>query len=209
MEEAAAPVVNVVGERVALGPGRRDLLAFFQRWDNEFSVQAMLGEVPRPITLEQEQVWYDRADVSGEARTIAFVIYRRADWRALGATALADIDHRQRTAAFSIAIGEPADRGWGYGTEATRLVLDYAFTALGLHSVMLFVYEYNLAGRRAYAKAGFREFGRRRQTQWLNGRLWDIIYMECLASEFASPVLGRVFAPDLAGKDDQEPLPPP
>ena len=196
LEEAAAPVVNIVGERVALGPGRRDLLPFFQRWDNEFYAQAMLGEIPRPITLEQERSWYDRADAPGEMRTIAFVIYHRADWRPLGATALADIDQRHRTANFSIAIGEPADRGRGYGTEATRLALDYAFTALGLHSVMLFVYEYNLAGLRAYRKAGFREFGRRRQAQWMNGRLWDVLSMECLASGFVSPVRGLVVAPD-------------
>ena len=50
-------------------------------------------------------------------------------------------------------------------------MLDYAFTALGLHSVMLIVDEFNLAGRRAYEKAGFREFGRRRQCHWIGGRL--------------------------------------
>ena len=30
----------------------------------------------------------------------------------------------------------------------------------------------------------------------LGGRLWDEIYMECLATEFSSPVLSRVFVPD-------------
>jgi hypothetical protein len=30
----------------------------------------------------------------------------------------------------------------------------------------------------------------------MGGRLWDEVYMDCLASEFASPVLGRVFVPD-------------
>ena len=48
-------------------------------------------------------------------------------------------------------------------------MLDYAFTALGLHNVMLTIHEYNLAGRRAYEKAGFKEIGRRRQCRWLNG----------------------------------------
>ncbi len=68
--------------------------------------------------------------------------------------------------------------------------------ALGLHSVMLTVAEFNLAGHRAYEKAGFREFGRRRQCRWLGGRLWDDVSMDCIAAEFTSPVLGRVFAPD-------------
>lgn len=75
-------------------------------------------------------------------------------------------------------------------------MLDYAFTALGLHSVMLTAYEYNLVGWRAHEKAGFREFGRRRQSHWMGGRYWDEIYMDCLATEVASPVLDRVFVPD-------------
>ncbi len=36
--------------------------------------------------------------------------------------------------------------GRGYGTETTRLMLDYAFTALGLHNVMLTVFVFNAAG---------------------------------------------------------------
>jgi RimJ/RimL family protein N-acetyltransferase len=60
---------------------------------------------------------------------------------------------------------------------------DFAFVTLGLHSLMLTVYEYNLAGRRAYAKAGFREVARRRQCHWLDGRFWDEIVMDCLATD--------------------------
>ncbi len=192
----AAPVVNIVGERVTLGPGRRDLLPLFQRWDNDFFVQRTQGGTPRPITLDQEQAWYDQDAAAGSARAVSFIIYRRADWRPLGFAGLKEIDHRHRTAGFVIGIGEPDCRGQGYGTESTRLMLDYAFTALGLHNVVLTVYEYNLAGLQAYRKAGFREFGRRRQSHWMGGRLWDTIYMDCLDAEFISPVLHRVFVPD-------------
>jgi diamine N-acetyltransferase len=69
------------------------------------------------------------------------------------------------------------------------------YTALGLHNVMLSVYEHNLAGRRAYEKAGFREIGRRRQCRRMGERVWDEIFMDCLATEFESPVLKRVLAP--------------
>jgi hypothetical protein len=31
---------------------------------------------------------------------------------------------------------------------------------------------------------------------WLAGQLWDDLYMDCLATEFQSPVLARVFAAD-------------
>jgi len=61
---------------------------------------------------------------------------------------------------------------------------------------MLIVNAYNLAGLRAYEKAGFREFGHRRQCRFMGGKMWDHVYMECIAAEFTSPVLSRVFVPD-------------
>jgi diamine N-acetyltransferase len=188
------PIVNIVGDLVALGPIRRDLLPTYQRWINDFSAVRNLALVPSPMTVEAEIAWYDA--VTGSAGDAPFTIYERATRRPVGNAGLHRIDYRNRSAEFGILIGEADARGRGYGTEATRLMLDYAFTALGLHNVMLMVYAYNLAGIRAYQKAGYREFGRRREAIWMGGRLWDIIYMECLATEFTSPVLSRVFAPD-------------
>ena len=107
--------------------------------------------------------------------------------RPIGVALLRDVDARHRTAEFVIFIGEQAARGKGCGTETARLILDYAFTALGLHNVMLTVYAYNPAAIRAYEKAGFRECGRRRASVWMGGRLWDTLLMECLAPAFASP----------------------
>jgi len=146
------------------------------------------------MTIEAEQRWYD-GQVAAE-RDVGFTIYERATWRPIGNTGLHGIDHRHKTAEFGILIGEPECRGKGYGSETARLILDYGFTALGLHNILLRVFEYNLAGRRAYEKAGFRACGRRRQCRFMGGRLWDEISMECLASEFTSPVLGRILIPD-------------
>jgi len=193
-EEHQQPIVNIVGERVALGPARRDLLSTYTRWMNDFSTLRTLGgPPPRPLSVEAEERWY--ATTTGPNAQPYFVIYERATWQPIGGTRL-DVDHYNRTATFGIIIGETDARGQGYGTEATRLMLDYAFTALGLHSVMLTVASYNHAGRRAYEKAGFRECGRRRACRLLAGRLHDDIYMDCLATEFSSPVLARALTPD-------------
>ncbi len=194
-QRSAQPIINIVGEKVALGPLRRDLTPTYQRWINDFTALRTLGSVvPRPTTFEQEVSWYESvAKGDGQA---AFTVYDRDSLTPIGNTNLHAIDYRNRTAEFGILIGEREARGKGYGTETTRLMLDYAFTALGLHNVMLLVAEYNLAGRRAYERAGFREFARRREAWLMGGKLWDIVYMECLATEFQSPVRGRIFVPD-------------
>lgn len=191
--ENEAPIVNMAGNRVALGPNRRDLIPTYQRWINDFATLRTLGAVPPgPTTLERETDWYEHPGTS----EVRFTIYERETWRPIGGTGFHAVDFRNRTTTFGLMIGEPDARGRGYGTETTILMLDYAFTVLGLHSVMLTVNEFNLAGQRVYEKAGFKEFGRRRQARWMAGRFWDDVYMDCLADDFDSPVLAHIFAPD-------------
>lgn len=192
------PVINIVGERVALGPLRRDLLDTYQRWFNDFNTLRTTGAYPLPLTMEQQIAMFDAIAIDvRDPHGVSYTIYRSGDMTPIGTCRLQDVTYRNRTAELVIIIGEPQERGKGYGTEAVRLVLDHAFTALGLNNVMLKVYEFNLAGQRAYLKAGFREFGRRTQAQFMGGKLWDVIYMECLASDFQSPVLGKVFVGDV------------
>lgn len=53
------PVLNVVGERVALGPLRAELLPLYGRWINDFRTIRMLGLPPAPVTAGKEQDWYE------------------------------------------------------------------------------------------------------------------------------------------------------
>ncbi|MBA3615028.1 MAG: GNAT family N-acetyltransferase [Rubrobacter sp.] len=193
-EDNRGPILNIEGDLVALGPLRRDLLPIYQRWVNDFGTTRTLDLPPRPMTMEKELDWYDRQSKTED--DVPFTIYERETLRPIGNTGLHGVDHRNRSATFGILIGEPECRGKGYGTEATRLMLDYAFTALGLHNVMLTVFEFNPAGIRAYEKAGFKAIGRRRKCRMMGGKLWDEVHMDCLSSEFESPVLRRIYAPD-------------
>ena len=143
-ENAERPILNVEGNLVALGPLRRDLLPLYQRWINDLGTMRTLGLAPLPMTSEKEQDWYDRQSKAED--DVPFTIYERETLRPIGNTGLHGVDHRNRSATFGILIGEPDCRGKGYGTETTRLMLDYAFTALGLNNVMLTVFEFNSAG---------------------------------------------------------------
>lgn len=175
------PIVNILGERVALGSFSREIVPYLNRWHNDFEVVRSLGGAPAPLTEELDGQRYDQT-IADDA-SILFTIYERSTWRPIGYTGLAAIEHRHRRADYIIVLGEPDFRGRGLGSETARLMLDYAFSDLGLQNVQLQVFGYNLAGLRAYEKAGFREFGRRRESKFMGGRLWDTIYMDCLAGE--------------------------
>src|SRR5918993_589726 len=188
------PIVNIVGVHVALGPLRRELVPDYTRWRNDFAVARTLEYIPGPFTAEEREGWFAQASL--DTTTFRFTVYESAIWRAIGITSLNAIDFRHGTAGFGLMIGEADARGKGFGTETTRLMLDYAFTVLGLSNVMLHVYSYNQVALQAYKKAGFREFGRRSQSRVFAGQRWDEVYMECLASEFSNSVLGRTWVPD-------------
>jgi RimJ/RimL family protein N-acetyltransferase len=180
--EPEQPILNIVGQKVCLGPVQRRLLPLYQHWLNDFEVARTLMIQMRSVTLEAEEAWYDR--ITKSQRDVVFAIYERTGLRPIGNTGLHNIDHFNRTADFGILIGEKACWGKGYGTESTRLMLDYAFSTLGLHNILLQAFDYNQRGMRAYEKAGFRTIGRRREAHRLGGQACDIVLMECLSTEF-------------------------
>ena len=181
------PLVNMRGERVALGPLHRGLLPLIERWDNDFRMADLSGDDPRPVTAESSAAGWEQLLRGERGDWIGFVIYALPALRPIGITNIRDFTNPHGTAEFGISIGDAADRGRGLGTEATKLVLDYAFTVLGVHNVWLDTLAYNAGAIRAYEKAGFREIGRRRGAWTRAGTRYDVVLMDCIADEFIPP----------------------
>src|SRR5207245_2612552 len=102
----------------------------------------------------------------------------------IGVAGLRDIDFKNRRAEFGISIGDRAAWGQGYGTEATQLIVNYAFGRLNLQRVYLHVLEYNERAVRCYLKVGFRKEGTLRQDHYHDGRYWDSHVMGILRHEW-------------------------
>jgi len=83
-----------------------------------------------------------------------------------------------------IAIGEREAWGKGYGTDAMKVILRYAFKELNLRRVSLDTFEYNPRAIRSYEKAGFVHEGRAREFLYRDGRRWDLIFMGILREEW-------------------------
>jgi len=72
----------------------------------------------------------------------------------------------------------------GYGSEALKLILNYAFNELNLNRVQLTVNANNPRAVRAYQKAGFHEEGRAREAFFRYGVWEDMLYMAVLRKDF-------------------------
>jgi RimJ/RimL family protein N-acetyltransferase len=184
------PPLTLVGDLVSLGPVHKGLLPLLWKWESDLELSALTGDPSQPKTPEGIELLYESYSKAGHDST-PFAIYERTTMRPIGTAGLLAINHLHRTAELGIGIGEHDCWGKGYGTEATRLLLDYAFNALALHNVMLRVFSYNQRAIRAYLRAGFREIGRRRQAQRIGSQVYDVVLMDCLATDFGESVLRR------------------
>jgi RimJ/RimL family protein N-acetyltransferase len=194
-EQGATPPLTLVGDLVALGPAHKGILPLLWRWENDLELSVLTGDPVHPLSPEGIDSLYERYS-KNEPGHASFAIYERATLRPIGTIGLPNINHAHRTAELGIGIGEHDCWGKGYGTEATRLILDFAFTVLGLHNVMLRVFSYNERAIRSYQKVGFKEMGRRRQAQRIGGQAYDVVYMDCLATDFAGSVLRQFLPPN-------------
>jgi RimJ/RimL family protein N-acetyltransferase len=105
------------------------------------------------------------------------------DGALIGIVRLKRVRPEHRDADFGIAMARPWwDRG--YGTDATRTILRFAFEEIQLHRVSLTVHQDNDRARRVYVKCGFVEEGRLRESRWIQGRWVDRIQMGILAQEW-------------------------
>jgi diamine N-acetyltransferase len=192
-EPQPQPFILVQGQRVGLGALRPDLIPTYLKWRSDLEVLRGTGESTQVPTVEAMQAWYEQATSPGN-RDVHFTIYDLDDLAPVGTAVLVRVDQHAGTAEFGLTIGER--RGQGLGSEATRLVLDWAFTVMGLHNILLVTFSWNLPAIRAYSKAGFREIGRRRGAVVTYGQRHDQVLMDAVADDFTDSFLAKQAPPN-------------
>lgn len=130
----------------------------------------------QPFTVEGHLNWIATQIETGHV--VQFMICEKASGRAVGSVYLRDIDKEKGCAEYGIFIGEDDAVGMGYGTEAARLALSYAFDVLGLGRVFLRVFEDNAGARKSYEKAGFRLMDGKQEDIAADGKTRKLVFME-------------------------------
>jgi RimJ/RimL family protein N-acetyltransferase len=138
--------------------------------------------IHRPMNLTEEEAFIEAMNRSGA--DVVFGICQREPDRLIGVTGLHRMDHKNRHAMFGIFIGEKVARGCGFGTDATALVLRYAFDTANLNRVWLHVFEDNPGAIHVYGKLGFVREGVLRQDAFRRGRYGNTVVMGLLRSDW-------------------------
>ena len=171
------------GEKVLLRAMTRDDLERLCEFNNDVDVEvAGGGDPPMPQTLARLQAEFDTRVSQGGRDDAGFAIV--ADGQLIGQCALYQFNATAHTCMLGITIGDKRYWGQGYGRDAVRLLLDYAFRLRNQHRVYLSVNGNNERAIRAYKACGFVEEGRLRSHVWSNGAYIDLIYMGILRAEW-------------------------
>jgi ribosomal-protein-alanine N-acetyltransferase len=177
------PLPVLTGRRVLLRePRAEDAGAVFRQVADPEVTRFLAFETPvgvdDTLAFIARCVEYRRQD-----REYVFVVADVRHDEPVGVTGLRHIEMPMRTA----QIGTWLARGhWGTGVnaEAKRLLLDFAFGALGLHRVEARIALDNVRSRRAFEKLGAVQEGILRQSFYKNGRFYDQELYAILAPEW-------------------------
>jgi len=172
----------IYGEKTRLRRIEREDIPTFVRWFNDPEVREFLT-LYRPFSTAEEEKWFERH--LEDERSEIFAV-ETAGGVHIGNVGLHDINWRDRRLELGIVIGEKEYWGKGYGSDAIRTTLRFAFEEMNMRRVSLRVRDDNARGIRAYEKCGFQHEGRMRDAIYANGRYYDELWMGILRHDFES-----------------------
>ena len=170
--------VFLEGERIELRTVEEDDLPFLQETVNDPSVRRFIGRRD-PINGEQEREWYE--DRGSDDENVNLLVCR--DGESMGTVGLHPRDELGVTEEIGIFLA-PDYWGEGFGTEASRLLTDYAFRERRVHRVMARVFEGNDASRNIWEKLGFRHEGTFVESEYLDGEYVDTNFFAVTKAEW-------------------------
>lgn len=171
---------KLVGNRIYLSPRSIEDAEKYTEWLNDFETTDYTGRSYQIMTIEAEKKYLEE----NKNDEVVFAIVENENDKLIGNIGIHRINNIKRTATLGIFIGDKEYRSKGYGTEAIRLILDYGFNYLNLNNINLSLMEFNERAYKCYQKSGFKEYGRRRRCEFVNGKYYDSINMDILAEEF-------------------------
>lgn len=159
----------------------REDLPWIWKLRNDAELEGLVHGAPIPRSLAQLTADFDRELRADGSRPIKFGI--EVGGILIGRCDLFAFDELSRSCRFGITL----DRdhwGRGYGRDAVRVLLRYAFCNHNRHRVWLEVLGDNERAIRAYRACGLVEEGCLRQHAWHDGVYKDIVIMGALRDEW-------------------------
>ena len=168
------------GPNLRLRALREDDVPRLFRWYSDPDVRHWSYFTEDPPGLATLDAHQERFELIREDPAQLLWCIEMLDGMPIGDLGLQEIHPLQKRADLAISIGEKSYWGRGYGPEAIRLALGFAFDALDCRRVTLLVDDDNARAIRAYEKCGFVREGVLREHRLRYGKPVDMLAMAVL-----------------------------
>lgn len=153
-------------------------------WRRDEEVYRLTGGNKYFVSSERDRKWVEEKIFNNQTEVYLAICLTETE-EMIGYISLSGIDYRNRRAEWSgIVIGYQEYRGHGYASQAIYLLLDYAFTELGLERVSGSWLDDNKVSLFVGKMLGFQQEGVLRRYIFKSGRHHDMIIMSILREEF-------------------------
>jgi len=149
---------------------------------NNEKAALLLGGVHHTYTSEDIVNWINFHNNNKEE--VLLVVEDKAAGKLIGHVGLYKIDRIAKKTEYGILLADDDSRGKGYGTKATKLMVDYAFRTMGIHKVTAEVLSENAPSVAMFKKCGFSIDGCLRDDVFKNDRYYDVLSMSIIETEY-------------------------
>ena len=169
-------MVNLKGDHICLRALEPDDLNFLYELENNTAIWEISGTTT-PYSKHVLKQYLDNShrDIY-DVKQLRLCICKAE--MVLGLIDLFDFDPKNKRAGVGIVILEEKERNQGIGTEAIKLLTDYAFTTLGLRQLFANVMEDNSASLYLFKKMGFEEVGLKKDWIFSNGEFKNEVLLQ-------------------------------
>jgi RimJ/RimL family protein N-acetyltransferase len=159
------------GSKIDLCPRNSKYVDLYIKWKNDPKVRKYARNViPRTIDEQKQRFETSR---EGLSEHISLDVLHKEDKKPIGQIGLNHIDWVNGWANAFLQIGEPDYWNKDIGTEATELILNYAFNELNLNKIHGGMAVENIGSSKVAEKIGFIFDGIRKHEMYVDGKYLD------------------------------------
>lgn len=175
-------MIKLQADRIYLAAlEREDCRKLYREFEYDFSSPA--EELNMGHSAENADKWFEEIQSLQGSVNVRLGIFLNSG-EVIGDIALQNIDRTNRKCDIGMGMNKLEHRCKGYGKEAVRLMLWYAFENLGLERVEANTLSVNTAAQRSLEQTGFTLEGVQRRAVYLRGNYVDRMMYAMLSEEY-------------------------
>lgn len=172
--------IAIVSDRLLLLPLESSDAEVVLEWVNNEEIVRNFQFFTGAISIEEEVRYIE--DMEDSSTDLLLGIIEAGEL--IGTCGLHEIDFKNDTARLGVIIGKKEHWNKGYAREAICVLLDFAFSAAGLHKIYLNVFVTNQKSIRLYAEIGFQTEATLKGEYKIRGEYVDMFRMSVLKNEW-------------------------